>query len=54
MMNIRNQGSKENLRVKVKDGIQNTLNCVESSGLTVVTGISVILLSQDGFETITS
>ena len=54
MMSIRNQGSKESLGFKFKDDIQNTSNCVESSDLTVGTGISVILLIQDGFETITS
>ena len=54
MMSIRNQVSKESLGFKFKDDTQNTLNCVESSDLTVGTGISVILLIQDGFETITS
>ena len=47
MMNIPKVGSKENLGVKFKDGICAEL-CLKS-GLKA-TGIFVILLSQDGFE----
>ena len=47
MMNIRNLGSKESARVKSKAGICAKL-CLRS-GLKA-TGIFVILLSQDGFE----
>ena len=45
MMNMRNLGSKESFGVK----FTYAPNCVESYGLKA-TGIFVVLLSQDGFE----
>ena len=47
-MNIRNLGLKESLGLNLTAAY--APNCVESSGL-IVTGIYVISLSQDGFET---
>ena len=46
-MNIKNLGSKESVRVKYKDRICSKLYL--KSGLKA-TGIFVILLRQDGFE----